>query len=172
MRHGEEVAAGPGRGTAAGEDRTEDRAVPVPGRVVEFAATLPTGAGPPRATGAQALDQGDRGGGDGFHPIAEVWPLLPEPELQELADDIGANGLRNPIWRHRDGRIIDGRNRWLACRRAGVDCPSNTYEGQDGAELIADGTLPSLKIGKRRLVRLATVRRLLVELERAAEPAA
>ena len=136
MRRREEVAAGPERGTAAGEDRAEDRAGPVPGRVVEPAATHQTGAGAPRASGAQALDQGNRGG-DGFHPIAEVWPLLPEPELQELADDIKANGLHNPIWRHRDGRIIDGRNRWLACRRAGIDCPSRSYEGQDGAELIA-----------------------------------
>ena len=133
MRHGEEVAAGPGRGTAAGEDRAEDKAAPVPGRGIE----LPRRPDWRAATGAQGLDQADRGAADGFHPIAEVWPLLPEPELQELADDIKANGLRNPIWRHRDGRIIDGRNRWLACRRAGVDCPSTTYEGQDGAELIA-----------------------------------
>jgi excisionase family DNA binding protein len=51
------------------------------------------------------------------------------------------------------------------CRLTGIG-RSKLYQ------LIADGTLPSLKIGKRRLVRLATVRRLLVDLERAAEPAA
>jgi ParB-like chromosome segregation protein Spo0J len=72
-----------------------------------------------------------------FHPVAEAWPLLQEVELQALADDIAANGLHYPIWRHQDGRIVDGRNRWLACQKAGVECPSNRYLGEDGAELIA-----------------------------------
>jgi ParB-like nuclease domain len=71
-----------------------------------------------------------------FHPVAEIWPLLSEAELGELADDIRANGLHYPIWRHRDGQIIDGRNRWLACQRAGVECRSETYEGDDGAALV------------------------------------
>ena len=42
-----------------------------------------------------------------------------------------------PIWRTPDGRIIDGRNRWLAAQQAGVECPSQTYEGEDGAALVA-----------------------------------
>src|SRR5215204_5835894 len=72
---------------------------------------------------------------DSFHPVANVWPLLGESELQELADDIQANGLRCPIWRHQDGRIIDGRNRWLACQSIGVECPANVFDRND-AELI------------------------------------
>jgi ParB-like chromosome segregation protein Spo0J len=31
------------------------------------------------------------------HPAADVWPMLPEAELQELAADIRANGLQAPI---------------------------------------------------------------------------
>jgi ParB-like chromosome segregation protein Spo0J len=124
---GEGIAAGPWPGAAAGGDRAEH------------------GAG---ADGLEGSD-GSEGGTsvahlgysqhapDEFHPIASIWPLLGEPELQELAEDIKTNGLHNPIWRHRDGRIIDGRNRWLACRRAGVDCPRTTYEGQDGPALVA-----------------------------------
>ena len=39
-------------------------------------------------------------------------------------------------------------------------------------QLIGDGTLPSLKVGKRRLVRLSTMRRVLASLEQAgSEPA-
>jgi excisionase family DNA binding protein len=34
-------------------------------------------------------------------------------------------------------------------------------------QLIASGTLPSLKIGKRRLVRPSAIRRLIADLERA-----
>src|SRR3954468_1262428 len=71
------------------------------------------------------------------HPVADIWPLLPEAELAALAEDIRENGLRYPIWRHRDGRIVDGRNRWLACRRVGVACPHETYRGADGVELVA-----------------------------------
>jgi DNA N-6-adenine-methyltransferase (Dam)/ParB/Sulfiredoxin domain len=75
--------------------------------------------------------------GEIFHPVAELWPMLPEAELAELVEDIRTNGLRYPIWRHRDGRIIDGRNRWLACQKADVACPSETYAGPDGADLVA-----------------------------------
>jgi hypothetical protein len=71
-----------------------------------------------------------------FHPVANAWPLLPGPEQRALADDIKANGLQYPIWRHRDGQIIDGRNRWLACQSIGVDCPAKVFDGSD-AELIA-----------------------------------
>ena len=66
-----------------------------------------------------------------FHPAANIFPLMEESALADLAADIAANGLREPIWRHRDGRIIDGRNRWLACQRAGVECRHRTYERED-----------------------------------------
>ena len=56
-----------------------------------------------------------------FHPVANVFPLMGEAELEALAEDIRANGLREPVWLHRDGRIVDGRNRWLACRWIGVE---------------------------------------------------
>jgi phage N-6-adenine-methyltransferase len=70
-------------------------------------------------------------GEPGFHPVANIFPLLEGGELAKLADDIAANGQRERIWLHRDGRIVDGRNRWLACRRLGVACKARTYEGDD-----------------------------------------
>lgn len=68
-----------------------------------------------------------------FHEAANIFPLMDEAALSELAADIAANGLREPIWRHRDGRIIDGRNRWLACQRAGVTCHAHTYQYDDAS---------------------------------------
>lgn len=66
-----------------------------------------------------------------FHPVADIFPMLSDDELDELAEDIWMYGLKEPIWRHRDGRIIDGRNRWLACQKASVECRFNTYSGTD-----------------------------------------
>jgi ParB-like chromosome segregation protein Spo0J len=68
---------------------------------------------------------------DEFHPVANVFPLMDDAALDDLAKDIAANGLHEPIWRHKDGRIVDGRNRWLACQRAGVPCPDRTFEQGD-----------------------------------------
>lgn len=68
-----------------------------------------------------------------FHPAANLFPLMEESALGELAADIAAYGLREPIWRHHDGRIIDGRNRWLACAKVGVTCHALTYEGDDAS---------------------------------------
>jgi hypothetical protein len=45
-----------------------------------------------------------------FHRLADLFPMMDEAALAELAADIKANGQREPIklW---DGAIIDGRNR-------------------------------------------------------------
>jgi hypothetical protein len=56
------------------------------------------------------------------HPAAEAFPMLPEDELQSLADDIKAKGLYHPIVLSADGtELIDGRNRLAACTLAGVE---------------------------------------------------
>lgn len=55
-----------------------------------------------------------------YHPACLLFPKLGKAELQELADDIKANGLRNPIVLYK-GQILDGRNRLAACEIAGVE---------------------------------------------------
>lgn len=74
----------------------------------------------------------------GVHPYADKFPMLPEPELAELAESIRANGLRNPIVLTPDGLILDGRNRAAACERVGVDPDTTVYEGGDLAEYVID----------------------------------
>jgi hypothetical protein len=54
-----------------------------------------------------------------IHPAAEIFPMMSEAALNELAEDIKANGLQHPIVRH-EGQVIDGRNRLTGCQRAGV----------------------------------------------------
>jgi hypothetical protein len=54
-----------------------------------------------------------------FHPLADEWPLMEGDDLDNLAEDIKANGQREPIVIH-EGMILDGRNRIRACLKADV----------------------------------------------------
>jgi hypothetical protein len=54
-----------------------------------------------------------------YHPACLAFPLLPDAELRDLADDIKLRGLLHPIVVFR-GQILDGRNRLAACDLAGV----------------------------------------------------
>lgn len=54
------------------------------------------------------------------HPAADLFPMMRDDELAELAIDIAENGLREPIALF-NGMILDGRNRLRACRVAQVE---------------------------------------------------
>jgi hypothetical protein len=54
------------------------------------------------------------------HPAANLFPLMDDQELDALAADIEAHGLHNPVTLL-DGKVLDGRNRLLACERVGVE---------------------------------------------------
>lgn len=62
------------------------------------------------------------------HPAANLFPMLPDEELQALADDIKANGLQHPIIM-RGAELLDGRNRWRACELAGVEPKLRDWQG-------------------------------------------
>src|SRR5436190_19591027 len=55
-----------------------------------------------------------------FHPATKRLPLMSPPELDDLSHDLKQNGQKLPIILL-DGKIIDGRNRFLACEKAGVE---------------------------------------------------
>lgn len=82
-----------------------------------------------------------------FHHYAAVLPLLDEEDLQKLADDIKANGLRVPIVLF-DGKILDGRNRYRACVTAKVDPRFEPFKGDDMAALAL---VASLNVRRRHL---------------------
>jgi hypothetical protein len=64
------------------------------------------------------------------HPIADVWPMMDEAKLHELADDIRKNGQLIPVWLYEE-KILDGRNRWAACLIAGVEPKTKEYTGDE-----------------------------------------
>jgi N6-adenosine-specific RNA methylase IME4 len=64
-----------------------------------------------------------------FHEVANIFPMMQGEEFDALKSDIDTNGLREPIWLHQDGRIIDGRNRYLACCELGIEPQYRTWNG-------------------------------------------
>ena len=72
-----------------------------------------------------------------FHRFADLFPLLDDKALAELAADIKDQSQREPIfvWQ---GQIIDGRNRYRACKLAKVEPVIKRIEFPGGeAEALA-----------------------------------
>ena len=71
-----------------------------------------------------------------IHPSAALFPMLPPDELDELAESIRENGLQDPIVMQR-GVMLDGRNRYAACKLAKVEPTFIEFEGDANAYIIA-----------------------------------
>ena len=80
-----------------------------------------------------------------YHELANIFPLVQEHELSELAQDILENGLINPIVLL-DGKILDGRNRYRACQICDVEPVYETYQGNDPLAYVI-----SLNLQRRHL---------------------
>lgn len=83
-----------------------------------------------------------------FHPVANIFPLMQGQEFSDLCEDIETHGLRDPICLYSDGRIVDGRNRYLACEQRGIEPEFYDYDGEE-SELL-DYVL-SLNLHRRHL---------------------
>lgn len=66
------------------------------------------------------------------HPAAAAFPMMGEALLAELTEDIRTNGLRVPVVLC-DGKVLDGRNRVLACEQAGVQVRTEAFDGDPWA---------------------------------------
>ena len=74
------------------------------------------------------------------HPIADVFPMLQQDELKRLSDDIAARGLLEPVVLL-DNMILDGRNRYAACKLAGVAPNFVTFSGDDALGYVISKNL-------------------------------
>ena len=68
------------------------------------------------------------------HPFAGLFDLLSARELADLSDDIAAHGQREPVVIHRN-MILDGRNRYRACRLKGLPVRYEQFPGTNDEAL-------------------------------------
>ena len=80
-----------------------------------------------------------------FHEMASIFPLMSEGELAGLAEDIRRNGLKEAIWLY-EGKILDGRNRYRACKMAEVEPQTRVYTGDAAVDFVV-----SLNLRRRHL---------------------
>lgn len=81
-----------------------------------------------------------------FHEVANLFPFIEGQEFDELVEDIRVNGLQQPIWTY-EGKIIDGRNRYRGCKKAGVEPRFQEWNGQGSLVMF----VISLNVKRRHL---------------------
>ncbi len=94
-------------------------------------------------------------------PDADVFPMMSDDELQELAADIEENGLREPVVvaevADDDGELlpmlIDGRNRRAACQIAEVKPETRMLNGEDPTAFVLSANIHrrNLSTGQRAM---------------------
>ena len=82
-----------------------------------------------------------------IHHVAALFPMMDTSAIEALASDIKAHGLHEPIT-VRDGVILDGRNRLMACQIAGVE---PRFEAWDDARGDVAEWIVSKNIHRRHL---------------------
>jgi hypothetical protein len=81
-----------------------------------------------------------------FHPLADMLPLTQGAQFDWLVADIGEQGLLNAITLYQ-GQILEGRNRALACRAAGIEPRYVEYEDKDPPGFVISQNLARRHLG-------------------------
>lgn len=84
------------------------------------------------------------------HELANLLPMTSTTEFANLKSDIAANGLLQPIWLF-EGRILDGRNRYRACREINYSFSSGDFREFDGDYSAAEAFVFSTNFQRRQL---------------------
>ena len=85
-------------------------------------------------------------------PAADVFPMMADDELSELAEDIAANGLHEPLVKAEietpdepkhpmTWMLIDGRNRRAACKLAGIEPRIRVLNGDDPTAYVLSANI-------------------------------
>src|ERR1700760_4085852 len=82
-----------------------------------------------------------------FHPLANLFPMLTDAELDDLGEDMRQNGQVETVKLHR-GMILDGRNRYTAAGKKGLGVRTELFQGSDHEAL---GWVVSKNLKRRHL---------------------
>lgn len=63
-----------------------------------------------------------------FHPLANMFPLIDGEQFNNLVEDIRKNGVQETIWIY-EGKILDGRNRYRACKQLKISTQIYEFSG-------------------------------------------
>jgi len=75
-----------------------------------------------------------------IHPLALMFPKMPQKSFKDLLDDIRQNGLLSPIVLYQ-GEILDGINRYRACTQAKIEPRFLEYEGNDPLGFVVSANI-------------------------------
>jgi hypothetical protein len=110
------------------------------------------------------------------HPLADIFPLMTEGEIQDLALSIERTRQREPIVLYQ-GMILDGRNRYRAAKQAGLPPVTRIYDperdGHSPLTFVMDQNLERrhLTVGQRAAAAAAALKAQEKEAKAAAERA-
>jgi len=69
------------------------------------------------------------------HKFADIFPMIEGDGLENLKQDIKEHGQLEPVILY-EGKILDGRNRYRACKELGLDVKTEEYKGEKPLEFV------------------------------------
>jgi ParB-like chromosome segregation protein Spo0J len=75
-----------------------------------------------------------------FHPIANIFPMMEGAEFRRFKEDIRTRKQQEPIIIH-EGKILDGRNRYKACKELKLTPATKAYDGTDPVAFVLSANL-------------------------------
>jgi hypothetical protein len=92
------------------------------------------------------------------HPLSMWFPLMEGEEFENFADDVVRTGQKETVKLY-EGKIMDGRNRYRACKARGIPCRFENWNGEgDPADYVI-----SMNLHRRHLTAEAR-QKLVLEL--------
>jgi hypothetical protein len=89
-----------------------------------------------------------------YHPYAELFPMMEEAQFEKLCDDIKENGLLDNIWSY-EGKILDGRNRYEACKKTRTEQRFTEYRGKNPLGFVISRNLERRHLSTKERAEIA-----------------
>lgn len=90
-----------------------------------------------------------------WHPYADIFPWIEGPAFDDLVESVRQNGVLEPVV-FLDGAILDGRNRYMAARKAGVAYPRIDFDGDDPLAFVLAKNLSRRHLTESQRAMVAT----------------